>query len=395
MEALRIWREVGWISSDWEEAPFEDFISAARAYVGELRGRPECLVATHPGTVNYHGRELDLCAVTAVTTGRIARRQGIATRLTAQAIARAAESGAHVAGLGVFDQGFYNRVGFGTGSPVRILTFDPASIKKGPRPRLPYQLTVEDAAAVHKSRWASRLTHGNCRLTPVEITRAEMRWTESGFGLGYFDDSGDLTHHIWVYPKGEHGPHSIWWLSYQTGEQFKELMQLVRTLGDQVHAVSIDEPAGIALDDLIEQPFKQLRLTRQSKFEAKSLSYAYWQVRILDLETCISAVTTTEEVRFNLVLDDPVTELVGSESGWQGLSGEYTVSLGARSTVARGSVTGLPSLKAGIGAFSRLWFGVRSAASLSVTDTLNGDPELMDRLDALLPARVPHFAWPY
>ena len=395
MEALRIWREVGWISSEREEAPFEDFISAARAYVGELRGRPECLVATHPGTVNYHGQALDLCAVTAVTTGRIARRQGVATRLTAHALARAAESGAHVAGLGVFDQGFYNRVGFGTGSPVRILSFDPASIKKGTKPGVPYQLTVEDAVAVHRSRWASRLTHGNCRLTPVEVTRAEMRWTEGGFGLGYFNSDGDLTHHIWVAPKGEHGPHSIWWLSYRTGDQFRELMQLIRTLGDQVHSVSIDEPAGIALDDLIEQPFKQLRMTRRSQYEAKSLAYAYWQVRILDLEACIAAVSCDRALRFNLVLDDPVSELVGGDSQWKGLSGEYTVDLGPESMVKRGATPGLPLLKAGVGAFSRLWFGVRSAAGLSITDALEADAELIETLDKTLPARVPQFAWPY
>ena len=47
-------------------------------------------------------------------------------------------------------------------------------------------------------------------------------------------------------------------MAYQTGEQFLELMALLRSLGDQVRLVRMNEPPGIQLQDLMIQPFKQI-----------------------------------------------------------------------------------------------------------------------------------------
>lgn len=399
IDGKRIWREVGWIDeSEREEAGFDEFLSSGPTYVGLIRGRPECLVATVPGTLLYQKRELGLSAVTAVTTGRIARKQGIATRLTAAALARAAEAGLHVAGLGVFDQGFYNRLGFGTGSPVRLFSFDPAQLKVHGRPRVPHQFDVSHAAAIHASRLSRLRTHGNCNLLPTAATRAEMIWTEGGFGLGYYDDSGEISHHIWIQPKGDRGPHSIEWLSYRTPEQFIELMQVVRTLGDQVHTVRIDEPPAVAFDDLISQPFKQLRMTRQSPHEASMKSLAFTQVRILDLEACVQAVSLPHGLQLDLelVIHDPVEDLLPEDSPWRGIGGSYHLHLGETSRLEpAGSSASLPRLEASAGAFSRLWFGVRPASVIAVTDDLVADASLLSRLDALVSPGIPQFGWPY
>ena len=61
--------------------------------------------------------------------------------------------------------------------------------------------------------------------------------------------------------------------------------------------------------------------------------------------------------------------------------GDYVVTLGERSTVEPGAGDGLPTLEADVGALTRLWFGVRPASVLTVTDPLRGSEELLDALD--------------
>jgi hypothetical protein len=79
----RIWREVGWATEEHEIAQIENFFDCGRARVAIIKGEAECSVHTAPGTYNIGGTELSLCAVTAVTTSRIARGQSFARRLTA------------------------------------------------------------------------------------------------------------------------------------------------------------------------------------------------------------------------------------------------------------------------------------------------------------------------
>jgi len=54
--------------------------------------------------------------ITGVVTSRIARRLGAASKLTAHALAVGREAGSEVAALNMFDQGYYDRLGFGTGA---------------------------------------------------------------------------------------------------------------------------------------------------------------------------------------------------------------------------------------------------------------------------------------
>jgi predicted acetyltransferase len=66
--------------------------------------------------LRYLDGDLPFSGVTGVTTGRVARGRGAATKLAAWAIARSAEAGVAVFGLSSFEQGFYERLGMGTGS---------------------------------------------------------------------------------------------------------------------------------------------------------------------------------------------------------------------------------------------------------------------------------------
>lgn len=397
---LRIFREIGWMDKEknkHKEEICSSFIESGQALVADIRESVECLTSTMPGTIRYLKEDLTLCAVTAVMTGRIARKQGLASQLTAQAIADAAAEGALVAALGMFEQGFYDKLGFGTGSYEHWISFDPASLKLETKNRVPYRITTEDWKAVHTSRLSRMKHHGSCNLLPPEESRLEMTQTTNGFGLGYFGGKeGELTHHLWISGKGEHGPYNVRWITYQNYKQLLELMSLLKSLADQVHTVSLKEPADIQIQDILLQPFKYRKMTKHTDFENNMVSSAYWQMRILDLKGCIEKTHLLGKgIKFNLEIHDPIDKFLQQRTNWRGVGGQYIVSLGPDSSIENGKSSNLPTLTSEVGAFTRLWLGVRPATSLSVTDKLSGPEGLLEELDSLLRLPEPKADWDF
>ncbi len=391
----RIWRETGWLEKDKEEV-MDLFVEYSRALVSDINGEAECLILTTPGTIRYLDGELSFSCVTGVTTSRIARKQGLARRLTAMTVANDAAEGALVSGLGMFEQGYYNRLGFGTGGYEHWIAFDPARLSVKIKARMPRRITADDWEMVHASRLTRARGHGSCNLNPPEITKAEMIGDENGFGLGYCDGpNGELTHHFWCNVKSvESGPYNVEWMAFQTSEQFLELMALLKSLGDQVRLVKMREPQGIQLQDLIEQPFKQRQVSEKSKFESDMHAAAYWQMRICDLLGCMERTHLRgEEVRFNLKLVDPIETSLDEEAPWHGITGDYVVTLGPSSGAELGTDKSLPTLKASVGTFTRMWLGVRPATGLAITDELSGPQELLKKLDWTLRLPDPRPDW--
>ena len=394
----RIWREVGWISSKGEEEAMDVFMSGGRVLLGDVSGSAEALVLSTPGRVRYLSRDLDLCAVCAVTTGYAGRKRGLAGKLTAELVALDAAEGAHLAGLGIFDQGYYDRLGFGTGPYEISVTLDPASLKLNIVPPPPVRLSKDDWELVHESRLQRMLRHGNTTLLRPEVTKSEMMWSRNGFGLGFMDTDGkELTHHFWCSSaRGEHGPYSIAWMSYGNYCQYLELLALIKSLGDQVHAVRMLEPSGIQLQDLVRTPFRNARMTKRSEFQCGIRAVAFWQLRICDLKACLKRTSLQgEAVSFNLHLTDPISEYLEDDAPWKGIGGEYTVTLGPSSRAEKGHSSSLPTLEASVGAFTRMWIGAVPASGLCVTDDLAGPEELIRDLDRILSIPQPRIDWEY
>ncbi|NLT74835.1 MAG: GNAT family N-acetyltransferase [Chloroflexi bacterium] len=394
----RIWREIGWLGDEGTaREALDTWVSAGDAHVALVSGEAECLVLTSPGTLRYLDEALPFAGVTGVATGRIARKQGFATRLTAAALAEQAAAGAAVAGLGMFDQGFYDRLGMGTGAYEHTWAFDPARLRVSGRPRMPRRLSVADAAEVHAARLARWRAHGSLSMLPVELTKGEMlEGGEKAFGLGYADgEGGALSHFCWIRAESqEHGPYRIMFYAYRNGNELLDLLRMVKALGDQVDRVTMPEPPGILLQDLIEQPFRQSRIAGQSRVPVGIRASAYWQCRILDVTSCVSRLRLpTGQLAFNLELVDPIVDYLPESSGWRGIGGDYRVDLGAESTIVRGHDVRLPTLKAGVGAFSRLWLGSATAYGLATTDRLQGPDDLLAQLDRLLRLPRPSLDW--
>ncbi len=395
----RIWQEVGWIQRSEEiDAAAGRFFAAGSTLVAEINGTAESSVSIIPGTFQYLDETLTLGGVAAVATSRIARKQGLAARLLAQLLAEEVAAGVQVAGLGMFEQGYYDQLGFGALPYVRWVAFDPAQLQVPVTARIPRRITLDDWEAAHAARLTRMAGHGACSLASANMTRGDMVFSKTGFGLGYDDGpDGALSHYVWFSSDNmEDGPYWVWQLVYQNSTQLLELVALMRNLGNQVHAIHLREPHGIQFQDLLKQPFRFRRLTSKGKFENRAWGDGYHQLRICDLAGCLAKTHLPgETVRFNLALTDPITRHLGEDAPWQGIGGEYIVTLGPESSAAPGNDPALPTLVATVNAFSRMWLGVRQPSRLAVTDALAGPPELLRDLDRVLRLPVPEFDWDF
>ncbi len=395
----RIWEETGWIDrDDKDDAKYlAKFLRTSKTLVADIDQVAECVVATAPGTIRHLESELLLTIVASVTTSLIARKQGFASRLTAELIAQDASAGSELAALGMFEQGYYSRLGFGTGPYEHRINFDPSQLNVSHEARVPQRLTVADYKDVHcalMNRWRS---HGSVNVIPPEHAQAEMGWTEDALGLGYRNDNGELTHFVWGENKGEHGPLKVNAIAYQSGEQLLELMAMLKALGDQIYSVSMLEPSHLQLQDLINKPFRRQTTTKGGEFEEKNSAEAFWQIRINDLASVMSKthLPGRASLSFNLSLTDPISNYLADDAPWQGIGGDYTVQLGASCKAESGHQAGLPLLKASAGGFSRLWLGCASASAISLAGEIEATQDLLDKLEQSLCLPAPKTGWEF
>jgi predicted acetyltransferase len=394
----RIWIECGWIQDEKDDREAVSvFFKTGEAEVATIHDEVECATHWTPGTVRYQDETLKLGAVTAVTTSHIARKLGFARELTARSLALQKHAGMHVSALGIFDQGFYNQLGYGNGPYETRVQFDPARLKVNAPFRPPQRLTQSHFKEIHHAMANRKMYHGGVVLDSPENTKAELIWTDKPFGLGYFDGpEGSLSHFIWGEMKDESGPYRITMRAYRTNEQLMELLALIKSLGDQIDSFKMLEFGEFQLQDILDQPFRTERTTRGSEYHQHLSAFAYWQFRILDLENCLAKTHLNgPAMKFNLLLTDPLNDILAGESTWQGLTGNYVITLGEESSASQGTDKNLPSLNASINAFSRLWFGVRPASNIAITDDLSGDPKLIAALDQILRLPKPHFGWDF
>ncbi len=398
----RIWHEVGWNEIDRE--PDKKGLAAyldpacCDTYIAEVHDAAECSVIMTTGRYRHLDAFLPFAGVMGVTTSHVARKQGFAGNLTAHAVAQSVAKGAAIVGLGMFEQGYYNKLGFGSGTYEHLMQFDPAQLSVPNTTRPPKRLTAEDADVIHDNRTRRLPVHGQVQFDHDGITRSEMLWTRGGFGLGYYDGpNGELTHHMWLSSeKLEYGPYSVEWMVYETHEQLRELLGLLKGLGDQVPTIRMKQPPGIRIQDLLIEPIKERRVRRRSEYESGSSALAYWQMRMCDIPACLAATTIDcEPVRFNLTLTDPIANRLPDDAPWRGCGGDYTVSLGRESSATSGHDASLPSMRASVNAFTRLWIGVDTASAIAFSDDLEAPTELLTQLDRSLRLPSPHTDWDF
>lgn len=396
----RIWSEVGWTELDNPNrvAAMDAIIDAGKGWVVRQNGEAECAVFTAPGDLDYLGERLPLGGVSAVTTSRVARKQGYALKLTAHAVAEDAAAGAIVENLGMFEQGYYDQLGFGSGNYAHWVRFDPQRLRVAGVERIPERLTIEDLEEIHAARLARRRAHGSCSFHSANLTRQRMLNAPGGFGLGFRDGpDGELSHFFWAYTTAaEYGPYTVLFYAFRTGDQFLELMGLLKNLGAHVQRIGIIEPPGIQIGDLIDRPIRNYLTTLHTEQQLGVRSLQMWQLRINDVVKCLERThLACDEFRFNLKLHDPIEARLPDNAPWRGTGGGYVVTLGKYCAAEPGQDSTLDTLEADVPAFSRLWLGVRPASGLAVTANLRGSEALLAHLDQAFRLPAPKRNWPF
>ncbi len=396
---LRLWREIGWIDrDDGEDAQaLESFLAGGRALVAELDGAPECLVCACDGAVSHLGRDVPLSIVSAVTTSLVARQRGCASRLTARAVADDALAGRPLAALGMFEQGYYGRLGFGNGPYEHTARFSPERLTVTRRAGVPERLSKRHYRDVHQALTGRLRGHGGVVVSPPEHVLAEMAWTEKPMGLGYRDAAGRLSHFVWGSLKDEQGPFEISAMAWRDREQLLELLALLKGLGDQILLMEMREPAQLQLQDLLAAPFRGWSRTEGGRYAEGIRAEAYWQARINDVPACLAATRLPgrEPLEFNLRLEDPIRAFLDPGHGWQGAGGDYAVRLGERCGAEPGHAEGAPLLEATVGGFTRLWLGAAPAGAVAAAGEIDGEQSLLDRLERSLSLPRPVVGWEF
>jgi predicted acetyltransferase len=176
---------------------------------------------------------------------------------------------------------------------------------------------------------------------------------------------------------------------------------LVQEWGDQVDLIRFIEPAWMQAQDFDADPAHNYRRTKGSKVHVHTDADAWWQIRIVDMATCIAVMEPASEPFELLVeIDDPVEQhLAGSgyAGSWKPLTGVWRFSFGATHTAERlGDAQTNVDLRTSINALSRWWLGVLPASSLGVIGQMHADSSTLTRLDQLtahLPR--PHPGWDF
>ena len=182
--------------------------------------------------------------------------------------------------------------------------------------------------------------------------------SEDAFGLG-FDTNGKLSHFIWVTTKEAHGPYRVEWLGLRKRRTVIRAVGVAQVLSDQLYSVKMMEPPEIQLQSLLQRPFRTQAINEEGKHAAAQETYAWYQLRILDVPACVSAVQWLgEPLRFQLCLEDPLQALLQSHQGWQGVPRDYVVELGQTSSATSGEESNLPVLNCSVNALSRLLWEV-------------------------------------
>jgi len=395
----RLWEEIAWIKRNEKDQAqiLETFLRQSTNLVAELNGEAECLVSTCDGSIKHLETTLPMQIVAAVTTSLVARKQGLASRTTAKAIADGAEKGLPVSALGMFEQGYYTRLGFGNGPYEQKVRFNPALLDVDADFPVPVRLSEVDFKEMHEAMMQRWRSHGSVQVIPADHFHAELHWTEEPVGLGFRNDQGELTHFLWGHNKGEYGPLRISALAYRNRQQLLQLLALIKSLGNQLYVVRLIETQHMQMQDLLKEPFRSINKTEGNTYAEYIRSEAWWQLRINDLAACLQAtrLPARPTLSFNLKVEDPISQYLDDGHGWQGIAGDYTVHLGEECEANPGHRSGLPLLHANASGISRLWMGCASANRLATSGEISAEQSLLDALDTTLSLPKPHPGWEF
>lgn len=229
---VELWFEIGWLKSKGLEdnSGLKDMLKSSDCWVYEENGKIEATAFGIPGEINYLNEKLSFHGLSGVVVSPVARKEGLASRLVTQSITESYHQGTAVSGLLMFEQGYYNYLGYGTGSYDHVFTFDPSYLNVDLNPDRPSRISKDDWKEVHRALLNRKPYHGAVSLLPARISKDKLAWSDQAYGLGYYNEDGELTHFLWLdRDKGSsHGPLRVEFMAFENHKQFLELLAVLK-----------------------------------------------------------------------------------------------------------------------------------------------------------------------
>ena len=377
-------KEAGWLERDSDRDAFISYLNrqGASTVVAAVDSKIEGLaVAEHNASMNYMFQTVNLTVIDTVCASGVSRGMGVASMLVARQLANAADNGLHLASLGVFDQGFYDRLGFGSCIAEPLFCFDPLQLICKQERRTPERLGEDNFLEIYECLLNGVEAHGVVRISNPEWLKLQLK-KDNISSFGFRNKCGKLTHFISIKEISKIAI-GVVFCSFSCSEEFFDLLSLLRSFGDQIYSIYMTSPPKINLSDCLLRPTRFDKTQKRDKTTCRVRT----QFRILDLFECIEKVKlpSSEKVSFNLRISDPLTDYLSEGGGincdWRGVSGEYVIHLGEESFAERGRDNTLEYMEASISAFTRLWLGVAQASTLCFTDEMSAPAKLLSKLD--------------
>lgn len=333
---------------------------------------------------SVRGRDLTLAGLSAVATPPENRRRGLVRRLCRESLAEYHDRDVPLAALWPFAHGFYARLGWATCNRYATIECPPTSLSfardaVGGEGRF-RQLDPDEGAAMADVLGACDAGHDLAIERPEGWwgTRVFHSWGTDPYVYGWERDGELRGYVVYTVESGEGGGVGmddsrlldVTELAATDHEAYLACLGFLADHDSQVGRVRLYGPPDAPLLDLVDDPGdSDVRL------------HAGPMVRAVSVPAALESVGYPADVEAEFVLG-----VEDSLSAWN--DGAFRVrASGGEATVEPTEAD--PDAEVGVGPLSQLLVGYRTAASLSETGELSGEPDAIDAVDRLFPPRDP------
>lgn len=339
---------------------------------------PVSICSSYDFRTRLRGTTLPMGGVSTVATPPEHRRQGhVATML--RALCREyRDDGTPLAALWPFDHPFYAQFGWATASRYLEWSGAPSALREAAADDGSWEQVDADAWAdldtVHE-----RATDGY----QLALDRSEAWWRErqlrgwesDPYVYLWRDDAGDPRAYVAYRIEGDWGDRTFVVRSnYEATDRaaLRNVLGFVADHDSQVGEFNLRTAVDVSLHDMVDDP------------EALECElHAGPMVRVVDVPAALSALSYPVDARLTVGLEDPLLPAVAGRYEVAAADGTARVERVDESAASADATLG-------VGAFSQLVVGYRSAADLERAGELDADAATVETLDSLFPERTPY-----
>ncbi|MFC7175968.1 GNAT family N-acetyltransferase [Halosegnis marinus] len=339
---------------------------------------PLTLCSSYPFETRLRGATLPMGGVSTVATPPEHRRKGYVGEMLRELCREYRDTGTPLSALWPFKHPFYAQFGWATTSRYLAWSCEPSALRSAAATGGTWERVDPDAwadlDAVHRAATEDR---------PLSLDRSEAWWRErqlrgwdsDPYVYLWRDDDGEPRAYVAYRIEGDWGDRTFEARANHAAadrEAFRHLLGFLADHDSQVGTVRFRTAVDCPLHDMVADP-------AELDCELNPGPMA----RLVDVPATLDALDYPTDSSLALGLVDPLLDEV---------TGTYDLAVaGGRATVERTAADpDGADATLGIGPFSQLVVGYRSAADLAVGGELDADDGTVAQLDALFPATTPY-----